>query len=537
MSVTDIVDVQISIQDQVISRAGFGTGLIMGSSSRLSSKVEEFADLAAVSAVYTDGDPELVMATRYFGQEIKPTRVFMAQRDADVKQKNKILITALQDTTLYSVTISIEGVTAVQHDFTSDADATRAEIVTGLIAAINLSSQATLLALTDNGDDFDIESAVAGDSLTITVTVNLSSQLLTANINISTELALIEQANNDWYMLLSVDHTDKNVKRAANFIQGRVKTYLTSSQNADIISPEAHVFTVDFDADFITANVIDLDIDGIPVASTPFDTLHATTLANLATNIQLHARVSTATVTGARQITVTAAINDVLLVVTNLLVTLGASQATGTTTTTIDPTTDLGAELKALSLDRTALIYSGTADTEFIEGACSGLLLPEDAGSITWAFKTLSGVTVSSLTSTQKSKALGNNVNTYTSVGGADITQDGKMASGRFIDIRRGTDALQSDMTEKVFSQFVKLKKIPYTDAGITIIDGEVRSSLSDFQDSEFIARNPAPTVTVPLASGVSSLDRIERLLPDVKFTAQTAGAIHKAEIRGTISI
>ena len=95
------------------------------------------------------------------------------------------------------------------------------------------------------------------------------------------------------------------------------------------------------------------------------------------------------------------------------------------------------------------------------------------------------------------------------------------MASGRFIDIRRGTDALQSDMTEKVFSQFVKLKKIPYTDAGITIIDGEVRSSLSDFQDSEFIARNPAPTVTVPLEIACNRPPGDMLACPDPLITVQ----------------
>ena len=45
MGIEEIVDVQISIADTAVTRAGFGIGLIVGSSSRLSAKVEEFADL------------------------------------------------------------------------------------------------------------------------------------------------------------------------------------------------------------------------------------------------------------------------------------------------------------------------------------------------------------------------------------------------------------------------------------------------------------------------------------------------------------
>lgn len=535
--ISEIVDVQISIEDTAVTRAGFGIGLIMGSSNRLTGKTQEFSSAAAAAEVYVAGDPELTMINQYFGQELKPEKVICAQRDADQKQKNKVTIPVLQNNTLYSITIGIDGGVGVQHDYTSDADATRAEIVDGLIAAINASAQATLLALTDNGDDFDIESNVAGDPLTITVSVNLSLQTLTSNRNIQSELALIEQSNDEWYCLLSASHLDKDIKRASEFIQARRKIYIASSQNADIISPEQHVVTLDFDADFVTSNLIDLTIDGIPVTQTPFNTDQPTTLNDLATNIQAHPNVATATVTGARQITITSALFDVLMVFTAIAVTGGASQANGAVTTTVDPTTDLGAELKATARDRTALMYLGAADTEFPEAAWAGLLLPEDPGSITWFGKTLAGVTRDELTSAEKNKALGNNVNTYTEIGGVNISQNGFMVSGRFLDVRRSADWLQARIEENIFRLIVASKKIPYTDAGVGLIENEIRAVLNEAIGNDVLRADPEPTVTVPKVLNVSANDRANRLLPDVTFEAQLAGAIHKVIVRGTVSV
>ena len=178
----------------------------------------------------------------------------------------------------------------------------------------------------------------------------------------------------------------------------------------------------------------------------------------------------------------------------------------------------------------------GGADTVYPEAAWAGGQLPEDPGTITWAFKTFVGVTADDLTSAQKNKALGNKVNTYTPVGGEDITQNGTMASGRFIDVRRSVDLIQTRMEENVFARIVGSKKIPYTDQGVAIIESEVRSVLTGLQPT-VVATDPEPTVSVPKVLDVDASDRANRLLPDVKFTARLSGAIHKVEVRGTISV
>lgn len=193
--------------------------------------------------------------------------------------------------------------------------------------------------------------------------------------------------------------------------------------------------------------------------------------------------------------------------------------------------------LQDADYDRTALLWSANAATEYPAAAWAGGILPQDPGSVTWAFKSLSGVTVDDLTSTEKSTLQGYNANTYTSVGGVSIVQNGTMASGRFIDVRRGVDWLKARIEENVYSRIVNLPKIPYTNAGVGVIVGEINAVLSEGVRKEVLKADPAPTVEAPEVSEVSANDRALRLLPDVKFFAELAGAIHKIQIRGTVSV
>lgn len=205
--------------------------------------------------------------------------------------------------------------------------------------------------------------------------------------------------------------------------------------------------------------------------------------------------------------------------------------------TTLDATTtDLAALLEAKNYRRSAAIYHATAN-EYADAAFAGKLLPYDAGSETWAYKTLSGITAGSYTDTQVTNALGKNCNLYRTIGGVDVTTFGNVASGTYLDLIRGEDYIHARLQERIYQQLVDVVKIPYTDAGVGIIEAIVRSVLQDAVGQGILTNDPAPTVTVPLVADVSSTNRSNRLLPDIEFTAQFAGAIHTVQIAGTISV
>ena len=200
-------------------------------------------------------------------------------------------------------------------------------------------------------------------------------------------------------------------------------------------------------------------------------------------------------------------------------------------------TDDIAIQLFDLGYQRTFVFYSADADTQFPEAAWIGSQLPEQPGSNTWKFKSLAGVTVSGLSSTQSGAVKAKNANTYERVGGVSITSEGRMAGGEFIDVIVFVDWLEARMRESIFFRLVNTKKIPYTQAGITIIENEIRRVLAEGITTGGLAPNPQPTVTVPNVLSIDPNLRALRTLEGISFEARLAGAIHFVKVRGTVSV
>lgn len=201
-------------------------------------------------------------------------------------------------------------------------------------------------------------------------------------------------------------------------------------------------------------------------------------------------------------------------------------------------TTDLASVLKAQSLDRTAVIFHAApaSGSDYPDAAWMGECFPYDPGTSTWAYKTLKGVTSDKVTGGQETALKNKNCNYYSVVGGVAITQEGKVASGEWIDIIIGTDWIEARLKEAVYSALVNNRKLPYDDTGIAVIEGLVKGVLNQAA-SMGILQGDSISVTVPRYADIPQADRIARKLPDVKFTALYQGAIHRVTINGTISV
>ena len=200
-------------------------------------------------------------------------------------------------------------------------------------------------------------------------------------------------------------------------------------------------------------------------------------------------------------------------------------------------TDDVISELKALGYDRTFAMYHANANTVYPEAAWLGVMLPKDPGSATWKFKTLTGVTANSLSSTQSTYVRNKKGNVYETIGGVDITREGTMVSGEFIDVIVGCDWLESRMEERVYSRLVNSDKIAYTDAGIATIEADIRAQLQEAIAVGFLAEYPQPAVVVPKVANISTVTKATRELPAITFEGTLAGAIHKVTIRGTVTV
>jgi hypothetical protein len=198
--------------------------------------------------------------------------------------------------------------------------------------------------------------------------------------------------------------------------------------------------------------------------------------------------------------------------------------------------TDTTDDLKDAAYARTAPIYHPD-NTAFAAAAWAGRVLPLDPGSETWMFKTLAGVPVYPITGTHQTNLEAKNCNYYYDIGGVHITKDGKVSSGSFIDFIRFRDWFKARLAERIFNRLASSSKIAYTDAGIAILEAEVRAQIKEGIAVGGISPDPAPTVTAPRARDASTADRSARLLRNLKFTFTYAGAIHKVLVSGNISL
>ena len=204
--------------------------------------------------------------------------------------------------------------------------------------------------------------------------------------------------------------------------------------------------------------------------------------------------------------------------------------------------------------DRTWAIHSGNATDEngtapainaFAHIAFMAKCFNYDPGSETWAYKSLNGIYPSVLDETKVAALKAANCNYYIRVADRNITLDGKVGSGEWIDIIRLRDWLVSEIQSAVYGYIAANPKVPYTDAGITGIQNQIEGVLrraqamggidvDQFDDDGNVDRGYI--VHVPRAASISKTDKRNRILKTIVFEARLTGAIHNVRIRGTLT-
>lgn len=168
-----------------------------------------------------------------------------------------------------------------------------------------------------------------------------------------------------------------------------------------------------------------------------------------------------------------------------------------------------------------------------------------DSGSETAAFKQLAAVYPSELTTTEMTALADACLNYYIAVGNRNVTMNGKVLADEWMDVIRFRDWLKNDMQVRVVNLFVMNPKIPYTDNGIALVHNQMLASLKYGQSMGGIAPdeydedgvlNPGYQTSVPLASSLTASQKASRILTGCKFKARLAGAIHFAELTGSLT-
>ena len=204
---------------------------------------------------------------------------------------------------------------------------------------------------------------------------------------------------------------------------------------------------------------------------------------------------------------------------------------------------------------RTAGIVANADSTEtaekvsdvnkYIATAFAAKWLNFESGTETAAYKQLATVQPSTFSSSEMAEITKNNLNFFVTVGNRNITIGGMTVGGEWMDVIRFRDWLKNDMQEKVVSLFATNSKIPFTDGGIALIQNQMLASLKAGQDLGGIAEDeydadgntiPGYTTSVPTASLLPAEERAARKISGLTFKARLSGAIHFAELHGSLT-
>lgn len=227
MSLDEIVNIQITLGSKSVTRAGFGTPLVLGPNGDFGSDlVRTYTSLPGVAEDFETTDDEYKWAQRLFSQEKKPRQIRIGKRAVKVAQIETLTPT-VANTTAYKVTINGED-----YEFTSDADATATEIVVGLIALINAdplckmsgSGTTTLILTAEN----------PGEANSVSASSNLAIVHTTANHGVIEDIQALQQVNDDWYCLILTSRDDLEILQAAAYIEALRKIFIAASDGLSI---------------------------------------------------------------------------------------------------------------------------------------------------------------------------------------------------------------------------------------------------------------------------------------------------------------
>ena len=200
--------------------------------------------------------------------------------------------------------------------------------------------------------------------------------------------------------------------------------------------------------------------------------------------------------------------------------------------------TDAASVASAASRAHTHVVWHHQP-AQHMDAALLGRMLPTNPGSATWEHKTLSGIAAPSLgalSSTQKAALDGKNASYYVTAAGVSVSKNVQMADSEWPDVRRGIDWTGARIQEGVFGLLSSVDKVPYTEAGLALIEAEIRAVLQ-LGVRRGLYVDGTVEVTMPAVSSISAINKQNRTLPDVTFSAQLAGAVHTTTITGKVYV
>lgn len=196
---------------------------------------------------------------------------------------------------------------------------------------------------------------------------------------------------------------------------------------------------------------------------------------------------------------------------------------------------------------RAAVIYTDVLKEE-ADASYAGNVAPFYPNNVTWKFKrpqngnasTTALISLPDLKESERSTLLDNHVNFLTEEYKRQYVKDGTCLNGEFIDTILGGDWIAKRMRDLLYDILLENANIDYSDAGFGLIATAVVQALSEAVDYNIIAKDAESntgifTVKIPKYEESTEEQRRNRVMPNITWEAQLAGAVHQVKTKGVL--
>lgn len=199
-------------------------------------------------------------------------------------------------------------------------------------------------------------------------------------------------------------------------------------------------------------------------------------------------------------------------------------------------------QITVSGLRRTVLFYcTPTATVPVPVAALVGETAGRAAGSFTYKNMVLSGVPAQELTDTEIEAIHQKGGITFVSKAGDNVTSEGKVAGGEYIDIIDSEDYIIQQLAYKTQKVLNNAAKVPYDNNGIAMLESVAMDVLQSAYNNGMIVTNedgtPGYSVSYALREDTADTDRANRTYLGGSFSFALTGAIHEVEITGSITV
>lgn len=539
---SEVVNILITQDTVGVPQAGFGVPMFLShnAASVLTEHVRYYGGTLEAAADWAITSPEYRFINAVFAQKPHPEQAGIGRATSVPTQKYQMaaIVARNSDSRSYKINVEGQGVTSSVASYTSDSATTIAEIHNGLVLALNAVVGANYLATfaplagvsfpftASNADekfhatahglqtgDGPIQVSNSGGALPTGLVAVTNYWVIVVDANtffLATSLANALAGTN---LLISTDGTGtQTLASVAATVRPASPFLVTGTAPGNWFSLEVTDVTAMSNKQTHADPGVAADLDAILLEDNNWYCLVT------GYNSEAYIQAAAAWVEAQTKIYVVDSVN------------------TDAITVNVSIGTDAFTVMHSTALDRTSGVYY-PSPARMQPAAWAGRVLPIEPGGETWAFKTLALVTPTKLTTTHRNNLIARNANWFQTVAGRNITQYGVTFNGNFLDVVRGIDWLEDDMSKAIFTTLTSNDKIGFDDPGISTIENDMVASLDRAVQRKILKANPRPVVTVPKAADVASADRALRRLPDMKFSAFLQGAVHHVIVTGVVSV